>query len=185
VPLTMTRRCVTFEVHGTAQPKGSAKAFVPFKWAAQAVSAAKTTGKQIPPRAVITQDNTRSKGWEQLVAEQAQTVAADGAFFGPVVLAVTFALPRPHTLPQKIRHHVKLPDLDKLLRSVLDALTGVLYLDDKQVVEVHARKYYVRPPAGPSARITLADAAPPEPGQVDLLDMAFDLTPAQAAGFMR
>jgi len=180
--IPMARRRVSFEVHGIAQPKGSAKAFVPFKWAADAVRAAKATGQPKPPRAIVTQDNPRSKGWEQLVAEQAQTVAAEGAFFGPIVVAVTFALPRPLGLPQKIRHHVKHLDLDKLVRSVLDALTGVLYLDDKQVVEVHARKYYAVPPDGPRARITLEEAVPPEPGHMDLFD---GLTPAQAAGFER
>ena len=32
------------------------------------------------------------------------------------------------------------PDLDKLVRAVLDALTGIAYLDDKQVVAIAARR---------------------------------------------
>jgi Holliday junction resolvase RusA-like endonuclease len=86
------------------------------------------------------------------------------------VLTVTFHLPRPATLPQKIRQHVKLPDLDKLVRCVADALTGVLYLDDKQVVDLHARKCYAIYPQGPHAIITLEDAIPPDLGDGSLFD---------------
>jgi Holliday junction resolvase RusA-like endonuclease len=35
------------------------------------------------------------------------------------------------------------PDLDKLIRSVLDAITGVLIQDDSQIVGLHAVKKYV------------------------------------------
>lgn len=34
------------------------------------------------------------------------------------------------------------PDLDKLLRAVLDALTGIAYQDDSQVVQVTTSKVY-------------------------------------------
>jgi crossover junction endodeoxyribonuclease RusA len=34
-------------------------------------------------------------------------------------------------------------DIDKLSRAVLDALTGVAYLDDRQVVNLQARKAYL------------------------------------------
>lgn len=147
-------RTVTFSVAGIPQPKGSAKAFVPKSWAARAHELG------VAPRAVVTSDNARSKGWQQLVAEQAQTVAGEGVFLGPTILTVTFYLPRPKSLPQKIRHHQTAPDLDKLVRGVGDALTGVLVLDDKQIVELHARKVYTRDTIGPHARIVLEDAAP-------------------------
>jgi Holliday junction resolvase RusA-like endonuclease len=159
----VTRR-LTFDVLGVAQPKGSAQAFVPKSWADQAHRQGKA------PRAIVTSDNPRSKGWQQLVAEQAQTVAGGGPFLGPTVLTVTFYLPRPVSLPQKIRHHLTLPDLDKLVRCIGDALTGVLYLDDKQVVDLHARKCYAAWNAVPRVRITLEDAAPA--GATDVLATA-------------
>jgi crossover junction endodeoxyribonuclease RusA len=145
---------VTFEVKGIAQVKGNARAFVPKKWA----DAAHAAGRA--PRAIVTLDHTKAKGWEQLVAEQAQTVR--DFFAGPVALAVTFYLPRPKTLPRYVSHHVRLPDLDKLLRCIGDALTGVLFDDDKQIVDVHARKVYAGADAAPHATITVRDAAPPE-----------------------
>lgn len=158
------KRRITFVVTGIAQPKGSAKAFVPFKWAKAAVA------KGWAPRAIVTQDNPRTKGWQQLVAEQAQTVVPDGALFlGPVVLTVTIRLPRPSSLPRRVRHHTTKPDLDKLVRGIEDGLTGVVYLDDKQVVDLHARKVYVVGTAAPSARITVEDAEMPDPETRDLL----------------
>ena len=38
----------------------------------------------------------------------------------------------------------RLGDIDKLSRAVLDALTGVAYLDDRQVIQLEARKAYFK-----------------------------------------
>ena len=38
----------------------------------------------------------------------------------------------------------RLGDIDKLSRAVLDALTGVAYLDDRQVIQLDARKAYLK-----------------------------------------
>lgn len=45
------------------------------------------------------------------------------------------------------------PDIDKLLRAVLDALTNVAYQDDSQVVAVTTAKVY-----GPSERVVVSIA---------------------------
>jgi crossover junction endodeoxyribonuclease RusA len=45
------------------------------------------------------------------------------------------------------RHAGDAPDLDKLCRAVLDALTGVAWLDDKQVVALDARRILLGPDA--------------------------------------
>jgi len=51
----------------------------------------------------------------------------------------------------------RIGDIDKLQRAVFDALTGVAYMDDRQVVEVEARKAYLMgPDAAPYAHITIA-----------------------------
>ena len=55
---------------------------------------------------------------------------------------VLFSYKKKITDPIRDKLHTSVPDLDKLIRSVLDALTGVLYNDDKQVVSVHAGKEY-------------------------------------------
>lgn len=148
----MNRRIVSFTVVGIAQPKGSTRAFIPKGWT----------------RPIITTDNPKSKGWQQLVTEQAQTVAQDGLFIGPVLLSAIFCLPRPESLPKRVLHHTKKPDLDKLVRSTKDALKGVLYRDDSQVVKLHAAKVYAAVAAAPCVHITVAEALAPEPAQLPL-----------------
>lgn len=135
-------RSVTFTVVGIAQPKGSTRAFLP-------------RGARFP---VVTSDNPRAKDWQYCVATQAQLVAHDGLFLGPVAVRVLFALPRPASLPRRVVAHVRKPDVDKLLRATGDALTGVLYRDDAQIVELHARKVYAATGAAPSAEITVREA---------------------------
>jgi Holliday junction resolvase RusA-like endonuclease len=147
-------RSITFAVVGIAQPKGSARAFVPLKWAREAVQ----RGRE--PRAIITSDNPKSKGWQQLVAERAQTVAGGELFLGGVSLVVTFTLPRPVSLPKRVRLHTKQPDLDKLLRSTIDGMNGIVFRDDAQVVEIEARKVYTFGAEPPGAVITVAEAGP-------------------------
>lgn len=43
---------------------------------------------------------------------------------------------------QSIKRPDKKPDIDNILKVVLDALNKVAYEDDKQVVEVRCRKWY-------------------------------------------
>ena len=53
-----------------------------------------------------------------------------------------FYLLRPKSLPKKIEHHVKKPDLDNLMKAIKDALKGVCYRDDSQIISVTATKKY-------------------------------------------
>jgi len=95
-------------------------------------------------------DPGKSKSWKQDVKAQviAQMVADKrGAMLaavhkGPVVLDLFFYMPRPVSLPQKYRHHIKKPDRDNLEKSVKDALKGILWKDDSQVVDGRTRKVY-------------------------------------------
>ena len=148
----MNRRIVTFEVVGVAAPKGSTRAFMP-------------KGGKYP---VVTHDNPRTRGWQHLVADGAQRVAGDGLFVGPVALVVTFHLPRPKSLPRRVRHVTTAPDLDKLVRCTSDALTGILYADDSQVVDLEAHKVYAAIASPPRATITLSEAEAPAAEQLFL-----------------
>jgi Holliday junction resolvase RusA-like endonuclease len=150
--MTGERRTVTFRVIGKAEPKGSTKAFVGPRY-------------RVP---IVTSDNPRLRGWEQLVREQAQAVAREGLFLGPVLIALVFHLPRPQSLPKLARHHRTRPDLDKLVRAVVDALIGLLYPDDAAVVELRAQKRYAEPGFAPWVCITVADAPAPAPRQSSL-----------------
>jgi crossover junction endodeoxyribonuclease RusA len=69
---------------------------------------------------------------------------------GAYHVVIAFRLPRPksHTgarglAPRFIgAQPTTYPDLDKLVRGVLDALTGRVWIDDSQVVQITARKLY-------------------------------------------
>lgn len=137
---------LTFTVFGTAQPKGSARAFVPKGWT----------------RAVVTSDNPKNKGWQQLVAEAASRALGAESFYvaGPVQLTVVFYLPRPKAIKDRLVPHLKKPDLDKLLRSVKDGLTKVVWLDDSQVIAIHAEKRYAAPGQSPRATIRVVALEP-------------------------
>jgi Holliday junction resolvase RusA-like endonuclease len=66
----------------------------------------------------------------------------DGTHAMPASVHLVFYMPRPKSLPKKVLHHIKRPDLDKLVRSVLDGITGTVLKDDSQVFQLSARKLY-------------------------------------------
>lgn len=85
--------------------------------------------------------------WRQNVKAAAQAAMGWGQqspLAGPVAMSVVFALPKPASAPKRKRTWpARRPDLDKLLRSTLDALTGVVFADDGQVIGLQATKTYV------------------------------------------
>jgi Holliday junction resolvase RusA-like endonuclease len=116
-------------VYGIPAPQGSTKAFVPKGW----------------KRAIITADCKRTKPWRQAIVD---AVRADlGPEWEPLdcpcLLRVVFYLPRPASAPKRVMHPSKLPDLDKLVRAVGDALTAAgVWKDDARVVTMLASKTY-------------------------------------------
>lgn len=110
---------------------------------------------------VVTHDAAGARGtaWEGMVAQEAHVamVAAGIALTrNPVTVIVDFYVPRNvgHYGTGRNARELKpsapavpavRPDVDKWLRRVLDALSGVVYADDGQVVEVVARKRYGDP----------------------------------------
>lgn len=56
-------------------------------------------------------------------------------------LTLDFYFLKPKSAKNRKYPSVK-PDLDKLIRSTCDALTGILYKDDSQICEISARKHY-------------------------------------------
>lgn len=70
-----------------------------------------------------------------------------------VVLHLDFTFRRPKSVRRELMT-VK-PDVDKLARAVLDALSGMLYEDDAQVTELSIRKGYS---LNPGCQITAHEA---------------------------
>jgi crossover junction endodeoxyribonuclease RusA len=113
---------ISFFVSGVPTPQGSARAFV------------------VKGKPVITSANRNLVHWRRLVSDAAQGHAH--MIEGPVKISVGFVLPRPKSLPKKVHWHLKKPDLDKLVRSICDSLTGIMWQDDSQVVTLSATKSY-------------------------------------------
>lgn len=95
----------------------------------------------------------RVKPWREAVKYAALEIAGE-PLNGPLSVAIDFFLPRPkghfrsganaHLLRNGApTHPATRPDLDKLARSTLDALTAAgVYGDDSQVVQLHVSKHY-------------------------------------------
>ncbi len=72
----------------------------------------------------------------------------------PICVNVVFGMPIPKSIPksrqdamaQGIIRHTKRPDIDNLIKSVLDALNGVAWVDDSQIVRLSASKEYSSEP---------------------------------------
>lgn len=67
-----------------------------------------------------------------------------------VHIVVTYEFTRPQRCPRETPC-IK-PDVDKLARALLDALTGLAYVDDGQVVKLEVEKIYGR---GNTAHVTI------------------------------
>ena len=73
---------------------------------------------------------------------------------GAVRLDIVFGMPIPQSWSKKQQDAAasglilpsKKPDIDNLIKAVMDALNGVAYDDDNQVIELSAKKVYAPEP---------------------------------------
>ncbi|NBK24685.1 MAG: RusA family crossover junction endodeoxyribonuclease [Spirochaetia bacterium] len=118
-------------VDGVPVPKGSTKSFV------------------INGKAATTNANPKTKDWQNRISLQAQTCRGDSYIpktdrgDDGVGLIVRFMFPRPKSDKRGKRLATVKPDLDKLVRTIGDALTGVVFDDDSQIISICASKDYV------------------------------------------
>lgn len=118
---------VEFRVIGEPQTKGSFRALL---------------GKNGRP--FVIPDNAHSKAWEKAVRLVADRVKPPEPLDCPLRVEVEFTLERP-LKPKFAAAPAARLDLDKLLRSTLDALTDVIYRDDSRIVELVASKRFGSP----------------------------------------
>jgi len=101
----------------------------------------------------------KTKDAEALVKFYGQTHCSPVT--GPVTLRMVFGMPIPKSYTKKQRAQIdagilypaKTPDIDNLIKLILDGLNGIAYADDKQVIEILAVKYYADVP-GTTVQIT-------------------------------
>jgi Holliday junction resolvase RusA-like endonuclease len=129
---------ITITVHGQPAPQGSKRAFA-------------VRGKGGVPTgrvAVVESSHDRVKSWRQAVVDEARGATGWGEtppLEGPLEAEMEFRLARPkaHYRTGRNAHLLRdgappapagMPDLSKLARATEDALTGLLWRDDAQVV---------------------------------------------------
>lgn len=74
---------------------------------------------------------------QSLVRAQYKQAPQEGA----LEVGIIFYIKRPKTCKNKLYPVVR-PDIDNLLKAVLDSLNGILWVDDSQIVEIKAKKDY-------------------------------------------
>lgn len=136
---------VTFRVDGAPATKGSTRSFV-----------SKSTGKVV----TIPDSRPALRKWHAAVRRAAMAAGLQ-PISGAVRVTVAFDLPAPQcllgkgwtagtpgatitveALPEDRTQVITRPDIDKTIRSSLDALSGIAFADDGQVTEVVASKRY-------------------------------------------
>lgn len=130
---------IYFKVDGLPAPQGSKRAFHHAK-----------TGK-----IMMLESSDKVKPWRQAVAHAAmEAMKGRPPLMCPLRMTVLYRLPRPkaHYGKKGLKdsapyYRSKTPDLSKLQRSTEDALTGIVYVDDSQIVRIEATKVYGEPGA--------------------------------------
>lgn len=123
---------VSFAVPGRPIPQGSLSSF-----------RHRTTGQIVTPQKARVREYRDRIAW---AAEATGMACTDE----PVRVRAVFGFQRPksHRLAsgkltkRATSAHTSRPDLDKVARSLLDAITGVLVYDDAQVVALDVRKQW-------------------------------------------
>ena len=132
---------ITFTVYGNAQTAGSKRAF-PFKRGDGSLGVR------------VSDDNPKGQSWKRDIAVSAREVHRGDLLSGPLSVTMRFYRPRPaghfgkHGLNktgQQMIAPISRPDVLKLARCAEDALTGVLWRDDSQIVEEHLFKHWGEP----------------------------------------
>lgn len=88
---------------------------------------------------IIHSQGSALAAWRSAIALQARQAGATPVE-GAIQIDMTFTTIRPRTVTRA--HPTVPPDLDKLVRAVLDGLTAIAYRDDSQVTAFTARKEY-------------------------------------------
>lgn len=126
---------LAFTAYGTPQPAGSKRAFVKGN------------------HARVVDDNPKGKPWKNAVGWEAVAAMAGRTMLDvPLTVAFRFYVARPKghfgkrgLLPSAPAHPAVRPDVLKLARAVEDALTGIVWRDDAQIVRETLTKEYGEP----------------------------------------
>lgn len=122
---------ITYEIEGIPRPQGS---------------------KRHVGGGVMVESSKHVANWRayaKLKAVQAMGFIERAVKPTPIRIGVSFRFDRPkkHFTAKGLKHdapksHTNTPDADKLLRALLDSMSGVVFEDDSQVSEIAVEKVY-------------------------------------------
>lgn len=109
---------------------------------------------------MIQSRRTALHSWRDDIRAAAIAAGVEYIEKGPVWVHAEFILPRPKNVPKdRCGRPTTAPDLDKLLRSCFDALSGVAYRDDAQVSDAGVSKHYAAAGEQSGVRVVTEKAA--------------------------
>jgi crossover junction endodeoxyribonuclease RusA len=128
---------LTFHVPGKPAPQGS---------------------KRFVGRGIMIESSREVGPWRERVALAAHNaMCGRNLLAGPITVGLAFTMPRPKSAPKRSTPPaVKRPDIDKLARACLDAITGIIVGDDSQIVDLHATKRLAELGETPGVQVTVA-----------------------------
>jgi Holliday junction resolvase RusA-like endonuclease len=114
------------------------------------------TGKGRPKFArkgnfVSTYTPLKTKNYEDRIREVArEAMGSSEPLETPITVCFYITMPVPASYSKKAKtacllgetRPTKKPDVDNIIKAFLDAMNGIVYLDDCQVVDLHAKKVY-------------------------------------------
>ena len=86
----------------------------------------------------------KTRDAERMFLSQAIKHAPEKPLEGALSIQIKFFKPKPKSKPKNVIHWTTRPDLDNFIK-IIDALNGVFWLDDSQIVEMYATKEYGDP----------------------------------------
>ena len=87
-------------------------------------------------------DHEKSRDYKDMLRLLAHEHRMDPLLVGPLRLELLFEIRRPQSCRKRDVWRDKKPDLDNLIKAVTDAMTGVIWRDDAQIVALMAEKPY-------------------------------------------
>jgi Holliday junction resolvase RusA-like endonuclease len=103
---------------------------------------------------ITTYTPKKTLDFEELVRKQSkEAMGPTDLLETPISVYLYFRLPIPQSYSKKRKEaclsgfrHTKRPDLDNLIKTVLDGMNGMIYKDDSQITSLHCTKVYSNVP---------------------------------------
>ena len=97
---------------------------------------------KLPGGQIRMYDPAKSRDWKRTVMAQALAAKPERLLAGPCAGEMDFYLPRPKSAPKRVVYPTSRPDLSNLLKGTEDALRGLVFADDSQIVSLRIAKHY-------------------------------------------